>query len=193
MRHVFLAMVAAGLVLPAAAQAQLAPSQTGRAAQAAFNRLDRDGDRALTLAEFRVLGREKGAAALFVMLDADGDGRLSVKELGAPSGALFARFDAYDANKDGFVTRREFPNFVDPLLLAALDRNHDGRVALAELRPAFAGRRAEPVPVVAERPARAKPKAQAQGQGQTWCWITGFGSDNWTIEAPVTWGPCRTK
>lgn len=191
MRHVLLAMVAAGLVLPVAAQAQLAPSQTGRAAQGTFNRLDRDGDRALTLAEFRALGREKGAAALFVLLDADGDGRLSVKELGAPSGALFARFDAYDVNKDGFVARREFPNFVDPLLLVALDRNHDGRVALAELRPAFAGRRADPVPAAAERPARAKPKNQAPGQ--SWCWITGFGSDRWTIEAPVMWGPCRTK
>lgn len=191
MRHVFLTMVAAGFVLPAGAWAQLAPSQTGRAAQAAFNRLDRDGDRALTLAEFRVLGREKGAAALFLLLDADGDGRLSVKELGAPSGALFARFDAYDANKDGFVRRQEFPNFVDPLLLAALDRNHDGRVALSEIRPAFAGRRAEPVPAAAERPARAKPKNDAQKQ--SWCWITGLGSDSWTIEAPVVWGPCRTK
>lgn len=191
MRHVFLAMVAAGLVLPAAAWAQLAPSQTGRLAQATFNRIDRDGDRALTLAELRVPGREKGAAALFVLLDADGDGRLSVKELGAPSGALFGRFDAYDANKDGFVTRQEFPNYVDPLLLAALDRNRDGRVALSEVRPTFAGRRAEPVPAAAERRARAKPKNDAGKQ--SWCWITGFGSDSWTIEAPVMWGPCRTK
>lgn len=189
MWHVILPAVVAALVLPGVAAAQLAPSQGGRAALASFNRLDRDGDSALTLAEFRARGREKGAETLFALLDADGDGRLTVKELGAPSGALFARFDAYDVNKDGFVVRREFPNFVDPLLVAALDRNHDGRLALAELRPAFAGRRAEPLPVAAERPARAKPKAQQQ----SWCWITGFGSDNWTIEAPVVWGPCRTK
>lgn len=189
MRHVILPAVVAALVLPAAAAAQLAPSQGGRTALASFNRLDRDGDRALTLAEFRTRGREKGAEVLFALLDADGDGRLAVKELGAPSGALFARFDAYDVNTDGFVARREFPNFVDPLLVVALDRNRDGRLALAEIRPAFAGRRAEPLPVAADRPARSNPKAQPR----TWCWITGFGSDNWTIEAPVMWDRCRTK
>lgn len=189
MRCLILPVVAMAMILPASASAQLPPSKTGRAALATFNRLDRDGDHALSLAELRALGRQRGADALFQMLDADGDGRISVKELGAANGALYARFDAYDANKDGFVTRREFPNFVDPLLLAALDRDHDGRVSLAEIRPAFAGRRAAPQ-MVAERPAA---RAPARPQPQAWCWITGFGGDRWSLEAPVVWDRCRTQ
>lgn len=180
---------AAALVLPVAALAQLPPSTGGRTALAGFNRLDRDGDRALTLAELRMAGREKAAQALFALLDADGDGRLSVREMGAASGALLARFDAYDANKDGFVRRQEFPNFVDPRLVQALDRDHDGRLSLAEIRPTFAGARAEPPPAAAKAGART---AKRQPR-QAWCWITGFGSDRWTIEAPVVWGPCRTR
>lgn len=191
MWYAILPVVAVGLVLPGTASAQLAPSQGGRAALASFNRLDRDGDHALTLAELRKLGRERGAEALFAMLDADGDGRLSVKELGAANGALFARFDAYDVNKDGVVTRREFPNFVDPLLVAALDRDHDGRLSLAEIRPAFAGRRATTVPIAASPQTRPKPPAQAEAR--PWCWVTGFGKHNWTIEAPVTMQGCRTR
>ncbi|MGE5514738.1 MAG: EF-hand domain-containing protein [Bacteroidota bacterium] len=189
MRHVILPAVVAALVLPATAGAQLAPSQGGCAALAAFNRLDRDGDHAVTLAELRRLGRDRGADRLFVLLDADGDGRISVKELGAANGALLARFDAYDANKDGFVSRHEFPNFVDPLLVAALDRNHDGRLSLAELRPTFAGARAATPLAPMTRQAR----AQTKPQPQSWCWVTGFGSHDWTIEAPVVWGNCRTR
>lgn len=187
MAHAIGLAVVAALVFPAAAQAQLAPSSTGRAALASFNRLDADRDHALTLAELRMHGREKAAEALFALLDADGDGRLSLKELGA-NGAMLARFEAYDANKDGFVARREFPNFVDPLLVTALDRNRDGRLSLAELRPAFAGARAmQPAPAVKSVRARTAAKPPA------WCWITGFGSDQWTIEAPVMWQRCRTR
>lgn len=192
MAHRIMLAVVAALVLPAAAHAQVAPSQRGRAALASFNQLDRDGDGGLTLAELRARGKEKAADLLFALLDADGDGRISVKELGAVNGALLARFDAYDVNKDGFVTRREFPNYVDPLLVAALDRNRDGRLSLAELRPAFAGSRtAAAQPVAAHKPARTKP---ADHTGQPTCWITGFGRHHqWTFEAPVTSQPCRTQ
>lgn len=190
MAHRIMLAVVAALVLPAIAQAQVAPSQRGRAALASFNRLDHDGDGGLTLAELRGHGREKAADALFALLDADGDGRISIKELGAHTGALLARFDAYDVNTDGFVTRREFPNFVDPLLVTALDRNRDGRLSLAELRPAFAGSRAATRPVAAQKPARAKAQDRA---GQPECWITGFGRHQWTLEAPVTSQHCRTQ
>lgn len=189
MAHRIMLAVVVALVLPATATAQVAPSQRGRAALASFNHLDRDGDRALTLAELRLRGREKGADALFALMDGDGDGRLAVKELGAHTGALLARFDAYDANKDGFVARREFPTFVDPLLLTALDRNRDRRVSLAEIRPALAGIRAKTIPVAAQRPERAK----AQQQRQPYCWIPGFGDGDWIIEAPVMWDRCRTR
>lgn len=189
MAHRYMLAVVAALLLPQAAQAHLEPSVRGRTALAGFNRLDHDGDGALTLAELRGRGKEKGADALFALLDADGDGRLSVKELGAASGALLARFDAYDVNKDGFVARREFPNYVDPQLLTALDRNRDGRLALAELRPAMAGHRAEALPVATQGPSRAR----AQPQAPSRCWIPGFGSHDWMLEAPVVWGPCRTR
>lgn len=189
MAHRIMLAVVAALVLPATAAAQVAPSPRGRAALGSFNQLDRDGDRALSLAELRARGRDKGAEALFALMDGDGDGKLSAKELGAHTGALLARFDAYDANKDGFVARREFPNFVDPLLVGALDRNRDGRLALAELRPAFAGARAATMPAAARKPARDKPP---QAQRRPTCWVTGFGDGDWIIEAPVLWDNCRT-
>jgi hypothetical protein len=180
--------VVAALVLPTAAHAQMGPSTSGRAALAAFNRADHDGDRGLSRAELLSFGREKAAALLFTMLDANGDGRLSVKELGAANGALLARFDAYDANKDGFVTRREFPNFVDPRLFAALDRNHDGRLSLAELRPTFAGAH---VRSVAPPPVRQARAAQPPSSRPS-CWVTGFGRNSLTFEVPVVSSPCRT-
>lgn len=189
-------LVLAALALPAAAHAKLeptynGPSKTGRAALASFNGLDRDHDRGLTLDELRGRGRQKGADALFALLDGDGDGRLSLKEFaGAGNGALIGRFDAYDANKDGFIARREFPNIVDPLLFAALDRDHDGRLSLSEVRPAFAGSRvAEDSTPQPRKPPRAKaPNPDA------WCWIPVFGSGEhqWELQAPVIWGRCRT-
>ncbi|MCR6631021.1 MAG: hypothetical protein NVV74_13785 [Magnetospirillum sp.] len=182
--------VVAALVLPVAAHAQKAPSQSGRSALGAFNSLDRDGDHALNRAELQARGRESGADSLFTLLDSNGDGRLAVRELGAANGALLARFDAYDVNKDGFVSRQEFPNFVDPRLMAALDRDRDGRLALSEIRPAFAGANARPLPQEPVRPARA---AKAKEKSQPICWITGFGSDQWTIEVPVVSTACRTQ
>ena len=186
---IVLAVGAAALLVPAAALAHLPPSKGGRAALAAFNGLDRDGDRAVTLAELRARGREKGAEMLFIMLDADGDGRLEIAELGAASGALLARFDAYDADKNGVVTQREFPNFVDPVLVEALDRDRDGRLALSEVRPSFAGAQARTVPAAQPRPAR----PAAQPAPQAWCYVTGVGDDKWIIEAPVMWDACRTR
>lgn len=181
-------VVMAALAFPVAAQAHMGRSTSGIAAVATFKGLDRNGDAGLSQAELNKRGREKGSNALFALLDGDSDGRLSLKEFtGAGSGPLLGRFDAYDVDKNGYIVRREFPNFVDPRLVTALDRNRDGKVALAEIRPAFAGSRieqarAEPMRRKAVRPER---------QGQSWCWVTGFGSDQWTIEAPVTFDGCR--
>jgi Ca2+-binding EF-hand superfamily protein len=189
MRSVIGLAVVAALTLPATAHARLEPSTGGRAALAAFNRLDHDGDRGLTRGELLSMGRQKGADALFAMLDANGDGRIAIREFGAANGALLARFDAYDANRDGFVTRREFPNFVDPRLVAALDRNGDGRLSLAEIRPAFAGARERVAPPVEVRKAR----VPVTPRPQPYCWVTGFGRDRWTLEAPVTSSACRAR
>lgn len=183
-----LAVGAALVVVPAAALAQLPPSKSGQAALAAFNSLDRDDDRALTLAELRARGREKGAEMLFVMLDANGNGRLEVKELGVASGAVLARFDAYDVDKNGYVSVREFPNFVDPVLVEALDRDGDGRLALSELRSSFAGARPRAEPVAEGR----RDRRAAKPAPPVWCYVTGFGNNKWVIEAPVVWDRCRT-
>ncbi len=181
-------MVLAALALPAAAPAQMGTSKSGIAARAEFNRLDSNGDGGLTANEMLSRGREKGGEAVFALLDGDGDGRLSLKEFsGAPSGAMIGRFDAYDADKNGFVTRKEFPAKLDPLLMTALDRDGDGKVALAEIRPAFAGTRtarAQTAPPTRKTPAA--PERQPAG-----CWVTGFGDNKWIIEGPVTFDGCR--
>lgn len=181
-------VVALALGLPATALAQMAPNQSGRAALVSFKSLDRDGDHGLTYGELRARGREKGSQALFALLDGDGDGRLSLKELGR-SGEALGRFQAYDVNKDGFVARNEFPNFVDPLLVNALDRDGDRRLDLGEMRPAFAGNRAVPVGQDQAAPRKSKAKAKAGA----YCWIPGFGDDKWMMEAPVLWTRCRTS
>lgn len=182
-------LVAAALTLPAAALAAQAPSESGRAAFARFKALDTDGDRVLGRAELARLGRERSADALFALLDADGDRRLSVKEVEAAGGPGLARFQAYDANRDGVVTRQEFPSFADPLLLAALDGDGDGGLELRDLRPEFAGWRpaAPDQAPEAARPARDEPPPP--------CWVPNFGGgDDWMIEVPVVVSPagCRT-
>lgn len=170
------------ITLPAAA------SDASRAAYARFKGLDSDGDRALDRRE--IVGA-RGAEALFVMLDADGDGRLALKEVeGAGGGGRVARFDAYDTNKDGFVARREFPTKPDPRLFAALDRDGDRRLALAEIRPGFAGYRPHAISGAdSGRPAK---RARTTESARTWCWVPAFGDDGWGLEAPVLWSGCRT-
>lgn len=189
MRKVLLAIAA--IALPAAASAEtLPPSPQNRAALGVFNRADRDGDRALSRAEILAQGRERAAGTLFRLLDADSDGALSLKEVEAGGGgARLGRFQAYDANRDGKVARGEFPNFADPLLLAALDRDGDRRLSLVEFRPAFAGTRPR---AQAATPAP-RQAGQAAPETRPWCWVPAFGDDGWGLEAPVlSSGRCRT-
>ncbi|MGE5547385.1 MAG: EF-hand domain-containing protein [Solirubrobacterales bacterium] len=179
MRLSFLVLLAMAATTPALAE-PINPSESGRAALARFQSLDRNGDKALTRAELLARGREYAADALFVMLDADGDGRLSLKEMqGRGVGALIARFDAYDVNKDGYVTRREFPNFPDPLLFTALDQNRDGRLELGEIRPQFAGWRAAPPATASPRIAR----SEKQPSSPPPCWIPS--TEGWGFEVPA--------
>jgi len=182
-------VVLVALALPVQALAQMGTSKSGMAALATFKSFDRDGDGGLSTREMLSRGREKSSAALFSLLDGDEDGRLALKEFtGAASGAMIGRFDAYDANKDGFVAKREFPAKLDPLLVAALDRDRDGKVALAEIRPAFTGTR-----MVQAADAPARKAASAREGRRPYCWITGFGDNQWTLEMPVTGQSCRTR
>ncbi|HSV28678.1 MAG TPA: hypothetical protein VLL76_03940 [Candidatus Omnitrophota bacterium] len=183
-------ILAVAALLPVTAAAQMAPSEGGRAAYARFKAMDRDNDRALSLAELRKAGGERASAGLFLMLDADGDGRLSLKEVeGAGGSARLGRFEAYDVDKNGYVLRREFPKVLDPRLVAALDRNGDARLSLREIRSSFAGARA----VRPDTPTARKSARVERGE-QTLCWVPNFGSaDRWLIEMPVLGGGCRTQ
>jgi Ca2+-binding EF-hand superfamily protein len=186
-----LMLLAPALLLAAPGQAKIPPSDLGRAALGRFQSLDSNHDGRLSWDELNGRGRAYGADTLFVLLDANGDGRLDLKEIqgkGDEAGARVARFDAYDVNKDGYVTRQEFPAFVDRRLFDALDANHDGAVSLAELRPAFAAppRHAAPPPVREAR--HHHPPAKA---GQPVCWIPSFNSGRVEMEMPVTSHHCR--
>lgn len=187
-----LCLVLLALAFPVVAHAQMGSSKSGMSAVATFKGLDRNGDGGLSRDELNRRGKEKGGNALFALLDADGDAKLSLKEFtGAGSGALLGRFDAYDADKNGFVARREFPNFVDPRLVAALDRDRDGALSLGEIRPAFAG---SGVTTTAKAEVQApRRKAVPQSPAMSRCWVTGFGDDQWIIEGPVSFDGCRTS
>lgn len=187
-----LPIIVAVLALPVTAHASLPPSDTGRAAFAAFNSFDADLDRALSQGELLVRGHQPAMDALFVMLDQNGDGRLSLQEMQGRGGAQISRLDAYDANRDGYVTRQEFPNRLDPYLFTALDRTGDGRIELADIRPSFAGWRAQPRP----EPRRAETvtaRREVPPPTRTYCWVPVIGADGWQIEGPVVWEPCRVN
>lgn len=182
------ACLALAVAVPLTQAATIPPSPVERAALGRFNALDIDGDGRLSRAEFRPLGQRRAADALFALLDPRGDGKIRLADVarrGNP--ALLARFRAYDVAHRGIVTRRDFPNFVDPALFAALDTNHDGRLSLAELRPEFAGSRATPPtppPAPAERHPASPPSAML-------CWVPIVNSHGVWGQGPGIFIPCR--
>lgn len=171
------------------AQAQTGPSEGGRAAYGRFKALDRDGDRALSRAELLSRGHEHASQTLFQLLDRDGNGAIAFKEMEhrGEAGRL-GRFEAYDLNKDGVVTRKEFPVRLDPYLVKALDADRDGTLALAEAAPRFAGTR----PRVAAEQAQ-RPRPTPDPMPRTWCWVPAIGDDGWGLEAPVLATRCRVS
>lgn len=184
-------LVAAAFALPVTAGAALAPSEQGRAAFSRFKALDTDMDRTVSRAELLRHGRQGAADALFTLLDADGDGSLALKEVeAAGGGGRLARFQAYDVDNDGVVVRREFPNFLDPRLFTALDRDGDSLLELRDIRVDFAGwRRSRPS---VAQPAQERP---AREEEPPICWVPNFAeADDWLIEVPVVASGqgCRT-
>jgi hypothetical protein len=170
--------------------AAIPPSESGRAALARFQSLDSNHDGGVAWTELDARGHAYAADSLFLLLDADGDGRLSLKEVeGKGGGGRVARFDAYDVDKNGTVTRREFPAFADRLLFEALDRDRDRRLSLAELRPAFAGShvRREPEPFSSPQLAAPPPPRPSP------CWIPSARAWRFDLEVPVTGGDCRIR
>ncbi len=174
--------------IPPAWAATVPPSAVERAALARFNTLDVNGDGEVSHSELAPLGRRRAADALFALLDLRGNGKIRLADVARRgNSALLARFRAYDAAHRGVVTRRDFPNFVDPALFAALDTNHDGRLSLAELRPEFAGSRAA-APAAPPSPA---PHRTAPAQTAMLCWVPIVNAHGVWGQGPGIYIPCR--
>lgn len=155
-------ILSAGLTLAVAgaAAAQSTPQNAPQNAPIA-GKLDRDGDRRVSLAEMQAKAAER-----FARLDANGDGRLTRDERKAGRQAaradrvrsrterLNAVFARRDADRDGYLGQAEAPRRLQPNF-ARFDADRDGRLTAAELQ---AGRQA----MAAER--RAGGKARAEGR-----------------------------
>jgi hypothetical protein len=128
----------AGLALHAHAASSTRPARTPLWAV-----LDADGDGTLSPAEIAA------APTLLAALDLDEDGTISAEErqahdaqghpLAARSGTVgFNLLLALDANHDGVLQPIEIANATTSL--ASLDRNGDGLIASAEVRPMLVAR-----------------------------------------------------
>lgn len=92
-----------------------------------WKKLDTNRDGYVTVREWT------GAPEEFDKLDLDGDRVLSKydRELAKEQGRAESRLQAFDKDKDGFVSKEEWP--ADAATFAERDRNHDDRLTLEEL------------------------------------------------------------
>ena len=99
-----------------------------------FERFDANGDGKLTQAEIDQVQAERLAA-----FDADGNGQLTLEEyealwLATARPFMVDRFQAQDDDGDGVITAEEFAARPEAML-QQFDRNGDGKLTQAELRP----------------------------------------------------------
>jgi Ca2+-binding EF-hand superfamily protein len=141
-RRMLLIVTLIGLAMAAAGVARAGEAGSGRLTERLLQRMDTDGDGALSAAE-----GEAAAEKMFDRLDANGDGVLTKDEFMARKGGkqLSAeqrqrlddrrarRFAAMDKDGDGQVSAAEFFAAAQQRFTAA-DANGDGRVTQDELR-----------------------------------------------------------
>ena len=141
-RRMLSTVVLAGLAAMAAGAAHGGEAGSGRLMERLFQKMDTDGDGALSAAE-----AEAAAEKMFDRRDANGDGVLTESEFTAQTGGrqLVAdrqqkldtlrakRFAAVDKDGDGQVSAQEFFAAAQQRFTAA-DANGDGRITKEELR-----------------------------------------------------------
>ena len=138
--------LAVGAGLPAAAQGRGGPGMEpgmgpgGGACMMMLDWFDEDGDKKITLEEFR-----GGQEDRFVEVDKDGDGKITIEEFeAAPKPGRQARlqrmFQRLDANADGTLSREELAARSEARF-QSMDTNGDQVITADELQQAMpAGR-----------------------------------------------------
>jgi Ca2+-binding EF-hand superfamily protein len=133
-RIAFLAIIAA-LATAGIAAGQKPHQGRGPGAAYLFEKLDANGDGAITLEEMRAHAQERRKAA-----DLNGDGQVSPEEIELLHQERAAeRFARIDANGDGVLSRDEVPDRYGHRF-EKLDTNGDGVVSQSEMQSGKAGR-----------------------------------------------------
>lgn len=120
----------------AAGPALAQPAKPIQQVQADFDRIDRNGDGVISIAEYRDL-----QFARWPQLDRNGDGFLTLDDFprfaAGRARRLLAEIANVDANGDGRISRDEFIHGPAPLFQRA-DQNANGSLTRAELEAAAA-------------------------------------------------------
>ena len=134
-----------------------------------FDQLDSNKDGKLDASERKAFGKgQRGGKRMggmhggkgMAQMDTDGDGRISRAEAQAAASRFAERFDAMDANKDGYLDRSDMQARMAErraAFFAAADANKDGHLSREE----FAAHRNARM---AERHKAMQPRAQAAGK-----------------------------
>ncbi len=137
MKNITKAMLAAGataaLVLPLTFHANAGPDgKGGKFGKAFIERMDADGDGAVTKAEI-----ESKRTAKFDEFDANKDGQLSADEFNAlhedrKQKRMEARFAKFDEDNNSTISAEEFGSRTDDMF-ERFDKNKDGKLTADEL------------------------------------------------------------
>ncbi len=106
-----------------------------------FDKLDKNGDKKISIFEFRQRNTKSKKRPRFTKMDVNADGKISQSEfLHAKSPAAQQRFNHLDINRDGFITRFEFsrrlaraPKNINNKRFTKFDSDKDGTLSEFEI------------------------------------------------------------